>query len=81
MSADNTAVADLEAVGGRGYTLHQEVEFIFGVVNVRPSWVAPERADELFSRSEYEVLSSVPGSEKLPNVREVVRATHAPSTD
>jgi len=67
MIADNETAAVLTAEAGRAYILHQQVDFLFGVVRVRPVWVTPDRAGELFEHSDYEVLTSVPGTEKLPD--------------
>lgn len=74
MTADNQGTATLLAQAGQSYTLKQEVDFIFGVVNVRPVWVAPEAAHELLQGSSYEVLVEVPGQEKLPDPRAVIPA-------
>lgn len=74
MSADDEATATLGAEAGREYFLEQRVDFFFGVVHVRPVWVAPEAARALLDASDYEVLVRVPGREKLPDVQAVASA-------
>jgi len=74
MIADNVTAAVLTAEAGHTYILHQQLDFLFGVLRVRPVWVRTDRARELFEHSSYEVLTTVPGMEKLPDDGVVVAA-------
>ena len=74
MKADNDANASIVVEAGRDYVLEQKLEFVFGIVNVRPAWVSSERAAQLFADSDYEVLESVPADQRLPEPTTVVPA-------
>jgi hypothetical protein len=74
MEADHVATASVTAEPGRDYVLEQDLSYVFGVVDVKPAWVSAERAQKLFADSDYEVLSSVPSDQKLPDPLRVVPA-------
>ncbi len=74
MKADNDVKVAVTMEAGRDYVLEQRLEYVFGVVNVRPAWVSPERARALFADSDYEILASVPSDERLPDPKLVLPA-------
>ena len=66
IEADEIEHASFEAEAGKSYFLHQEVDNIFGYVKCRAVWVDEATAKDLFPQSTFEVLTGVPGNEKLP---------------
>lgn len=74
MKGDNDADASVVVESGHDYVLLQEVDYVFGIVNVRPTWVGPERAESVLAKSDYEVLDGVPGDQKLPDPVAIVPA-------
>ncbi len=74
IETDQIDEATLVAEAGKSYYLKQDVDFVFGVVTCRPVWVDAEAAREAIEGTPYEVLSGVPGSEKLPSLPPFVRA-------
>ncbi len=74
IEADHVATASVSVEAGRDYVLEQKLRYVFGVVDVDPAWVSQDRARELFADSDYEVLSSVPSDQKLPDPTAVVPA-------
>jgi hypothetical protein len=80
IEADEVEHASIDAQGGRTYFLKEDVDNILGWVKCRAMWVTPEIGKELLGDSTYEVLVSVPGSERLPGGVPVAPAKAAPRT-
>lgn len=74
VEADEPEHAQIEARPGGRYYLAQEVDNLFGWVKCRAAWVTEEVARDLAERSAYQVLSGVPGNERLPS-----EVPHAPA--
>jgi hypothetical protein len=68
IEADEDAQATLMVAAGGRYFLHEEVDNILGYVKCRAVWVTEEAARALVADSDYQVLSGVPGEERLPAV-------------
>jgi hypothetical protein len=66
IEADEVENAKLQAEAGKTYYLHEEVDNILGYVKCRAVWRDAASAAELFQNSDHEVLTGVPGNEKLP---------------
>jgi len=66
IEADETERARLNAEAGRTYYLKQNVDNVFGWVHCRAGWINEAEAREAFESSSYEVLTGVPGEERLP---------------
>jgi hypothetical protein len=78
MEADEVETAKLTAVAGQRYFLEQQVDFLFGYVKCRATWVAEPEARQPLDDTPYEVLVGVPGTERLPAAAPFAPAMHAP---
>lgn len=74
IESDQVDEAVVTAEAGKSYYLRQDVSFVFGMVSVSPVWIDAETAREALASTPYEVLSGVPGTEKLPEQPPFVRA-------
>lgn len=74
IETDQVDEATLTAEAGKSYYLKEEIDFVFGVVTCRPVWIDAESARDAIASTPYEILSGVPGSEKLPEQPPFVRA-------
>lgn len=74
IETDHTDNASLRAEAGKAYWLKQNVSNVMGIVTCEPQWIDYTEAQKALADTPYEVLSGVPGEEKLPEQPPFVRA-------
>jgi hypothetical protein len=74
IETDHVDHAQLHADPAKAYFLKQNVSNMMGVVTCEPQWIDFEEARKALSDTPYEVLSAVPGEEKLPEQPTFVKA-------
>ena len=77
IETDHVDRAVLHADPAKVYFLKQNVSNVMGVVTCEPQWIDFEEARKAVADTPYEVLSAVPGEEKLPDQPTFVRARPA----
>jgi hypothetical protein len=77
IETDHVDSATLHAEAGKAYWLKQGVSNMLGIVTCDPQWIDWTEAQKALADTPYEVLSGVPGEEKLPEQPPFVRARPA----
>jgi hypothetical protein len=72
---DPTGTASITVVGGGRYYLHQDFDNVWGTIVDKLKWVEPQLAGELIEGCDNKVIVEVPGTERLPGVAPLARAT------
>ena len=74
IETDHVDHASLHADPAKAYFLKQNVSNVMGVVTCEPQWIDFDEARKAVTDTPYEVLSAVPGEEKLPEQPTFVKA-------
>lgn len=74
IETDQIDTATLHAEPAKAYYLKQGVSNVFGVVTCEPTWIDFDEARTAIDETPYEVLSGVPGDDRLPEQPTFVRA-------
>jgi hypothetical protein len=74
IETDHIDTATLRAEAGKAYWLKQGVSNMMGIVTCEPQWIDYAEAQKALEGTPYEVLSGVPGEDKLPEQPPFVKA-------
>jgi hypothetical protein len=74
IETDHVDTAQVRAEPAKVYFLKQNVSNLMGVVTCEPQWIDFDEARKAITDTPYEVLSGVPGEEKLPEQPPFVKA-------